>query len=815
MTTALLAWIWTPLLLLGVSLGWGLLTDAVLRTKLPPALLAPAGLAVVVVVASLGFRLKVPVLVFVALAAGALLGLVLGRGRLRRGAWDGHGLIAAGGVYALYMAPIVFSGEATWAGYNFVNDTASNFVLADVIENHGVASPGADSGTAANAANLLNSGYPLGAFSLLAGLRPLTGTPLEAIYQPVMAMVAGLGAMSLTEIGRRAGLLAPGAALVATLAFGGVLLYRYVLHGAIKEVLLVALLSTAVALAGVVVARRLAVRAVIPVAVTALATILVFSAAAGAYVLALCLATIAVVALAPDRPSWSKVGRLLAVGAGVLLLVLLPVLGSTLDFVAVIDRVFSAADGVSEGAMGQLLRPLPVTEAAGVWVARDYRLPPDSLKSLNTLLVACSIAAAAAGVVTAVRTRAFGPLVLLATVALPALALTPLASTYIDGKLLVVLTPAVVFLGLFAAVSAIQSAGRAWKVVGAVALLAVAGGVLVSDLYGYREARNAPSDRVEAMQDVAAHVPDRGLYLFNEWEEFGKFFMRSARVNPASEVESPRLLRLRVDRGLPADLPRTSPRREPRFGRWFDLDEQTPPFLGRFAGIIKRRSPAASRPPASYRLTYSNRYYELWRRDRPVRVRGHMPLQGRDRATAVPSCARVRRLAGGARPGDRVVAAQPARVARLSPLTVALPGAWRPGQEPAGPDGSVIPYGPGTLRGAVTAGGEQRVWIKASGGRAVRVRVDGRSVGSVREINTPGQWLEVGRLRLAPSRRPHSIEITRGGATLRPDDAQRGFVGPVALQRAAPARLVSVAPRRAGRLCGRGWDWIELVAPQR
>ena len=813
--TALLAWIWTPLLLLGLSLGWGLLADVALRTRLPPALLAPAGLALIIVVASLGFRLRLPTLVFVALVAGALAGLVAGRERLRRGPWHLPGLVAAGSVYALYMAPIVFSGEPTWAGYNFVNDTASNFVLADVIEHNGVAAPGGGSGTAANAANLLNSGYPLGAFSLLAGLRPLTGAPLEAVYQPVMAMVAGLGAMSLTEIGRRAGLRAPGAALAATLAMGGVLLYRYVLHGAIKEVLLVVLLSTAVALAGVVVDRRLAVRSVIPVAVTALAAILVFSAAAGAYVLALGVATAAMVALAPDRPSWSEVGRLLAVGVGVLVLVLLPVLGSTLDFVAVIDRVFSASDGLSEGALGQLLRPLPVTEAAGVWVARDYRLPPDSQNNLNTLLVVCSITAAAAGAVVAVRRRVFGPLLLLATVVLPALALTPLASSYIDAKLLVVVTPAVVFLGLFAAVTGLQSARKAWKAVGAVALLAVAGGVLLSDLYGYREARNAPADRVEAMRDVAAHVPDRGLYLFNEWEEFGKFFMRSARVNPASEVESPRLLRLRVDRGLPANLPRTSPRREPRFGRWFDLDAQTPPFLGRFAGIIMRRSPAASRPPASYRLAYRNRYYELWLRDRPVRVRGHLPLQGRDRATALPSCARVRSLARTARPGDRLVAARPARVARLSPLTVARPRAWRPGQEPAGPEGSVIPYGPGSLRGALTAGGEQRVWIKASGGRAVRVLVDGRSVGSVREINTPGQWLEVGRVRLPPGRRAHSIEVMRGGATLRPDDAQRGFVGPVALQRAAPGRLVSVAPRRSERLCGRSWDWIELVAPRR
>ena len=125
-----------------------------------------------------------------------------------------------------------------------------------------------------------------------------------------MAVFAGLAGMSLTEIGRRAGLRAPAAVVAATVSLGGVLLYRYVLHGAIKEILLVALLAAGVALAGLVVERRLDLRTVVPVAIVGLACVLVFSVAAGAYLVALAGATAVVVALSPERPAWAAVGRL-------------------------------------------------------------------------------------------------------------------------------------------------------------------------------------------------------------------------------------------------------------------------------------------------------------------------------------------------------------------------------------------------------------------------------------------------------------------------------------------------------------------------
>ena len=127
--TSLLAWLWVPLLLYVVLLGVGLLADRLAGADLPAPLIAPIGLAVATVLMVVCYRVAQPLALPVLLAA-VLAGFVLARRGLRRRVWAPPVLAAAGLVYALYMAPIVLSGEATWAGYNFVNDTATNFVLA-------------------------------------------------------------------------------------------------------------------------------------------------------------------------------------------------------------------------------------------------------------------------------------------------------------------------------------------------------------------------------------------------------------------------------------------------------------------------------------------------------------------------------------------------------------------------------------------------------------------------------------------------------------------------------------------------------------
>lgn len=68
-------------------------------------------------------------------------------------------------MYIVYVAPAVLTGEATWLGYNFVNDTASNFLLTELLGSQGAAAPSDQTGGANIARYLIGIGYPLGAFS--------------------------------------------------------------------------------------------------------------------------------------------------------------------------------------------------------------------------------------------------------------------------------------------------------------------------------------------------------------------------------------------------------------------------------------------------------------------------------------------------------------------------------------------------------------------------------------------------------------------------------------------------------------------------
>jgi hypothetical protein len=405
--------------------------------------------------------------------------------------------------------------------------------------------------------------------------------------------------------------------------------------------------------------------------------------------------------------------------------------------------------------------------------------------------VAAVVALALAGIVHEVRRRRPVALLLVIPAALVAAVLAPRLSPYADAKLLVILSPTIVFAAALGAFTLLRAGPRALRIGVAIAATAAACGVLASFASGYREVQLAPPDRVDAMEDAAAHADGGGLWLVNEWEEFAKYFMREIRVNAAFEAESP----------LPVEL------REPApiFGQYFDLDDETLDYVLAFPGIIKRRSPDASRPPASYELAYRNRFYEVWRRGDGERVLEHLPLQRAGDATDRPACGAVRRLAAGADPGMRLVAARRPELVTLSPRDDVPPN-WLNGPTRQ----SVTPTAAGAIDGSeTTPAGRFRVWIQGSFGRPVEAWVDGERIGSADEIDGPGQWEEVGTVRLDAG--SHDLRLRRPGFSLAPGNGVDGVLGPLALEPLERPGLVSVPPAEAERLCGREWDWIELV----
>src|SRR5215212_4762351 len=134
----LLAWGAFPLLLVALGAGWGLLVERAVRTRIPRALIPGVGLCALIAVTEplllIGpaDRVATPVA-----AAGAALGWLVtaapwGRPALgwAAGRWA---MLAAVATFAVFAAPIVLSGQATFPGYIKLDDTATWLAMTDQI----------------------------------------------------------------------------------------------------------------------------------------------------------------------------------------------------------------------------------------------------------------------------------------------------------------------------------------------------------------------------------------------------------------------------------------------------------------------------------------------------------------------------------------------------------------------------------------------------------------------------------------------------------------------------------------------------------
>ena len=233
------------------------------------------------------------------------------------------------------------------------------------------------------------------------------------------------------------------AAVAGVLPVGAVLLYRYGFHGSIKEELVVALMATAAALARLALDRELSIRLAVLIALCGAALLHVFSAVGAAYALVLGVLLLAV-ALAEGR-GMVAIGRLAGAGLAIAVVAVAVNLSDVTSFAQHAEDTFASEGGASTAYLGRLLRPLPLEQVAGVWFSRDYReaVPPQDATK-NTIVVVVIALLAVAGIVLELYRRRPTGLLLLIPMAAVAAALAPQLSPYAGGKLLVVLSPAVV-----------------------------------------------------------------------------------------------------------------------------------------------------------------------------------------------------------------------------------------------------------------------------------------------------------------------------------------------------------------------------------
>ena len=630
------AWIVYPLVLALLCGGLGLLVDAISGRRLPGTLIAPLGLAAMVVVGVVTTLTETTAsLTMPLLVALAVVGLILAF-PWRFGRPDYWAAGAALAVFAVFAAPVVLSGEPTFAGYIKLDDTATWFAITDRLMDHGRDLTGlAPSSYEATLDFNLADWYPIGAFIPFGVGHKIVGGDLAWEFQPYLALLAAFTALPLYRLLRRVTASAPLRAAAVFIAAQAALLFSYALWGGIKELIVAALVGLAAALAPAVIEEgEDGPRGLTPLAIACAALVGVLSFGAAPWLAGLLGAIAVLIGLRYGLAS-------VLAPAGWFLLLFLPL--AALGFVG--HPIFPEQSGVLQSGssdLGNLSGPISPFHILGIWPAHDFRLDFQR-PALSTALIALAAAAALYGAWRALRDRDSGLLVLLAGAVIGCAALALFGSAWIAAKAYASVSP---FALLLAAAGLIALARvKAVDALVIAAAIVLAAGVIWSNALGYGGAALAPYGQLDELAQIGKRFAGDGPALMTDYSPYGaRHFLRKLDGEGASELRRSAVL---LADGTQLDKAENA-----------DLDRFALSTLFGYKALVVRRSPAESRPPSNFALAYRGRYYDVWlqRPDAPQPLE-HLPLGSVVDPSAVPDCAEVQRLADVAGPGGSLLAA--------------------------------------------------------------------------------------------------------------------------------------------------------------
>jgi hypothetical protein len=739
-------------------------------------LLLPAGFSVIVVAAGLATmrdetaELAVPFVVGLTLAG---FGLSL---RWRRARIDWWALAAALGVYAVFAAPVVVSGEATFAGYIKLDDTSTWLAMTDHVMEHGRSLAGlAPSSYEATLDGWLGGGYPVGSFLTLGIGHELLGQDSAWLYQPYIAFLAALLALASYSLVEPLIRTRPVRALVVFVASQSALLYGYSLWGGVKELATAPIVALVAALAASLISDGSGTRRVLPLATATAATLAIVSLGGGIWLLPVLVVAVVLALTLPLRGFASRA----AAFAGFTALMSLPALAVARTF---LDNLRSGGVLRLESELGNLVEPLNSLQVFGVWPTGDFRGDPDELE-LTYVLIGLVAAAGVTGLAWAWRRRSPGLPLYVGAATIGAAVSWAAGSPWVDAKAITIASPAFLLAAL-AGLAVFFEQGR--RVEATLAAAAVAGGVLWSNLLAYHDVWLAPRDKLVELEQIGDRIAGQGPTLMTEFQPYGvRHFLREADPEGAGEL---RRRQVPLRDGTLLDK-----------GSFADIDEFQLDGLLAYRMLVLRRSPLVSRPPSPFRIAWQGRYYEIWqRRQRAPRVIEHVPLGDGTQPVATPSCGAIQRLAQRARPGGVLATVLRSR-ATVIPLS----------------DSGLV-YPNGSFRFVkdvdLPVGGRYRVWIGNEFRGKIDVFVNGQKAGEARHQLKPDQFSPLREVELTAGRQ--RVRVHYGGPDLHPGSGGRPWfgLGPLVLSRSTAERpVVYVGARNAGALCGRSLDWIEVI----
>ena len=774
----IVAWLLFPLLLGVLCLGAGLLIERLAGFELPGVLLIPIGFMTLVVAASLTtyWSTTAPLTteVVIVLAAAGLLASRVRLVQLRPDLWA---VLATGAVFAVFAAPVVLSGQATFAGYGVLGDTSVHLTLIDRFLEHGRTVPdGLDSTYSEVIRNYLATAYPVGAQMALGSLGPLTGQNIAWIYQPYLAGIMAITSLSFFSIARGFTDRRPVCALVAFVASQPALVYFFSLQGTVKELATVCALTTLVALIAVFLEHLRSLRSTLVVAVPTAAALEILGPAVLPWLVPLLLGTLVLVIARERERGIGPIVALAASFAGAVVVLALPVVLDAVKFVTNTEEVVT-----SQTEIGNLAGPLRKSRAFGVWFPDDL-----TITYLFAGLVGC---AAIAGAIWAIARRLWLPLLFVVSSVIGSAAVIQVGSPWVDAKALMIASPAILLTAMIA-VAALVMRGK--KPLGVALGALLTAGVLLSNAIAYNEVSLAPRDRLAELSEIQDRLDGEGPLLYNEFEEFAKHFLYEQDPTGWSEVFGPK-------------------GRSGRFGFPARLDEIAIDKLQRYPTIVVRRSPSADRPPAGYVRAHTGEYYEVWqRRSGSPKVEVVLALGAGLQPSGKPDVASLAALAAEARRRNQRLAYAP----RSGTYVIALDGCDATRGTSDVSDLSPLELGVDPVECSFTVGadGEYAVWLAGSFSRPVTVSIDANRIAKLgRQRNGSGQFARFGTRRL--TRGAHTIRLDRHSNRLVPSNGAADTVSAAVLTPPPQSKdaVRYLSPRQWQRLLGRELDWVAAV----
>jgi hypothetical protein len=802
--TMAIAWLVFPLVLVLLSLGSGLLLQRAAAIDLPAPLLIPAGFVVVSLAAQFAHMSDSTAGLGTALVVALAVGGYALTFSWRRPTWprprvDPWWIAAGVGVFAVFAAPVVLSGRATFAGFIKLDDTANYLAMIARSTHHGYNVSGLAPSTYETFLSMIYAvGYPLGSVLPLGVGSALVGRDAAWLWQPYLTFLAamiGLGLYQLVSGLVRSRWLR---ALVAFIGAQAALIYGYALWGGIKElattvvvVLIAALVPTAV--------ERGETRALLPIAAASAALVGILTVGGAAWLAPLLLGALLLAARTTGLRIAARSSLAFAVSAGVLAIP---------AFVAAVTWLEHSGIYTSEGEYANLRGRLSWLQVFGIWLEGDFRTRPRNVDVTYALVAVVAIAFIFA-LGFAWRRRTWELLLASATAAFACVFYVEGASPWIGAKALASASPIILAVAV-AGAAVLFEGGRRVEAVVVAGFIVV--GVIWSNALQYHLVYLAPSSRLSELATIGHRFAGEGPTLLTEYEEYGsRYFLRSMAAEAPSELRR-HYIYLRAGGFFQPSDKGTTP----------DIDEIRLDSVLDYRTLVTRRSGVGSRPPSAYKLVWTGRYYQVWQRPNGHSpILDHLSLGSRVQPAAVPNCSAVLRLARLAKANAGMLATveRPPAIVLEPSGTIGAPTSFGPaGTDPA----TVYLTKAATLNlsFSVPSSGNYDVWVGGSFRSRLKVFVDGSQVGSDRDqLNWPLNFTDLGQARLSAGN--HVLTVRYTGPDLLPGSAGDSVsstgklasgLGPLAIAQGTNERPVTyVRPSNARSLCRNTLDWVEAL----